>query len=72
MWDWRGWFVVWDWRGGFIVWDWRWVFLERIWELFGNCLELSDTDYQLVNIFKWELFGNCLGIVWELFGNFKE
>jgi hypothetical protein len=20
------------------------------WELFGNCLELSDTDYQLVNM----------------------
>jgi hypothetical protein len=36
-----------------------------VWELFGNCLELSDTDYQLVNMLKWELFGNCLGIVWE-------
>jgi len=46
--------------------------LGIVWELFGNCLELSDTDYQLVNIFKWELFGNCLGIVWELFGNLKE
>jgi len=40
-----------------------------VWELFGNCLELSNTDYQLVNVVSWELFGNCLGIVWELFGN---
>ena len=24
--------------------------LGIVWELFGNCLELSDTDYQLVNM----------------------
>ena len=39
-----------------------------VWELFGNCLELSNTDYQLLNIVAWELFGNCLGIVWEFGG----
>ena len=46
-------------------------FVGIVWELFGNCLELSDTDYQLLNIIMWELFGNCLGIVWELFGNLE-
>ena len=24
--------------------------LGIVWELFGNCLELSDTDYQLLNM----------------------
>jgi hypothetical protein len=42
-----------------------------VWELFGNCLELSNTDYQLVNVVSWELFGNCLGIVWEFGGEFE-
>jgi hypothetical protein len=51
------------------TWDKFGNFVGISWELFGNCLELSFPDYQLLNIVWWELFGNCLGIVWELFGN---
>ena len=36
-----------------------------VWELFGNCLELSFADYQALKYKWWELFGNCLGIVWD-------
>jgi len=40
----------------------------NVWEMFGKCLELSYTDYQVVNMVSWEMFGKCLGIVWEMFG----
>ena len=39
--------------------------MGNVWEMFGKCLELSYTDYQVVNMVSWEMFGKCLGNVWE-------
>jgi len=43
----------------------------NVWEMFGKCLELSFTDYQVVNMVLWEMFGNCLGIWWGFGGNLR-
>jgi hypothetical protein len=35
------------------------------WEFGGNLVELSEPDYQGVNIGRWEFGGNLVGIWWE-------
>lgn len=37
--------------------------LELVWELFGNCLELSKTDNQSVKGKNGNKCGTCLGSV---------
>jgi hypothetical protein len=35
------------------------------WEFGGNLVELSEPDYQVLNIRRWEFGGNLVGIWWE-------
>jgi hypothetical protein len=39
------------------------------WEFGGNLVELSEPDFQGVNIGRWEFGGNLVGIWWEFGGN---